>query len=75
MVTRSDSFPKPIRLMERSNAGNTMELSFSGRSSPPPSGVRLFEELSVISSLDYSFNVLMSDSESFTFMRALITRF
>ena len=29
----------------------------------------------MVSLLEYSFNVVMSDSESFTFMRALITRF
>ena len=40
-----------------------------------PSGVHLLEKLSVVSLLEYCFNVVMLDSESFTFMRALITRF
>ena len=39
-----------------------------------PPGVHLLEELSMISLLEYSFNVVMSDSESFTFTRAMITR-
>ena len=40
-----------------------------------PSGFRLLEELSKVSLLEYYFNVVLSDSESFTFIRALITRF
>ena len=40
-----------------------------------PSDVRLLEELSMVSLLEYSFNVVMSDSEIFIFMRAMITRF
>ena len=40
-----------------------------------PSGVHLLEKLSVVSLLEYCFNVVMLDSENFTFMRALITRF
>ena len=74
-MTRADPFPKPIHLAKWSNAGNSMELSFSIRFFFVPSGVRLLEEFLVVSLLEYSFNVVMSDSESFTFMRALITRF
>ena len=40
-----------------------------------PSGFRLFEELLVSSLFEYSFSVLISDSEILTFIRALITRF
>ena len=40
-----------------------------------PSGVHLLEKLSVVSLLEYCFNVVMLDSESFTFMRAFIARF
>ena len=75
MVTRADLFPKPIRLMERSNTGKTIELLFSERFSFVPLDFRLLEELLVISLLEYSFNVVILSSENFTFIRALITSF
>ena len=69
----ANTLPKPIHLVKRSNAGKTIELLFSGRFFS--SGFRLLEELSKVSLLEYSINVVLSDSESFTFIRALITRF
>ena len=75
VVTRADPFPKPIRLVERSKVGKTIELLLSERLFFVPSGFLLLEELSVSSLFEYSYIVLISDSESYSFIRVLITRF
>ena len=74
VVTQADSFPKLIRLVERSKAGKQCNCHYLN-SVFVPSGFRLLEELSISSLFEYCFNVVILDSESFTFIRALIARF
>ena len=70
----SGSVSETIRLVERSKAEKTMELSLTKRFFIP-SGFHLLEKLSLSSLFDSSFSVVISDSENFTFIRALTTRF
>ena len=67
-----DPFSKPIRLVERSKAGQIVELSLSERFFFLPPCVRLLEELSMSSLLEYFLSLIISDSESFTFIRGRV---
>ena len=70
VVTRFVPFPKPIRFVDRSNAGNVILLLCSG-SFGCPSVVRLLVWLWVIVAVAISWSVVISSGDSSTFISAV----